>query len=130
MSRQPPADAPHPRPAGYQPTRLETDEDIRAVLQAKRAALAERLAAAAPAAPDAAPEPAPAETPHFRPTQRPALALLYVLDDGSDDGECVRVRADRFVIGRTDGDLRIPHDALMSARHAELSRPRGEGGPL
>jgi pSer/pThr/pTyr-binding forkhead associated (FHA) protein len=131
MAAQPPAGQ---RPAGYQPTRLETDDDIHAALQAKRAALAARLAASAPAspataAPEPAAEPAPPETPHYRPSLRPALPLLIVLDDGRDDGETVRIRSNRFVIGRSDGDLRIGHDILMSARHAELSRPDGEGGP-
>jgi len=133
MSRQSPSDTTPKRPPGYQPTRLETDDDIHAALQAKRAALAARLAASAPASaavPEGPAEPAPSETPQFRPTQRPALALLIVLDDGRDDGEKVRIRSDRFVIGRTEGDLRIGHDTLMSARHAELSRPGGDGGPL
>jgi hypothetical protein len=98
-------------PPGYQPTRLETDDDIREALQARRDGRA-------------------AETPLYRPAQRPPLALLCVLDDGGDDGEWVRVRTDRFVVGRTEGDLRVPHDALMSARHAELTRAGGDGGPL
>jgi pSer/pThr/pTyr-binding forkhead associated (FHA) protein len=130
MAAQPPAGQ---RPAGYQPTRLETDDDIHAALQAKRAALAARLAgsaAANPAPREAAAVPAPPETPAFRPTQRPALALLIILDDGRDDGETIRIRADRFVIGRTDGDLCIAHDALISSRHAELSRALGDGEPL
>src|SRR5262249_32438237 len=133
MAAHPP---PGQRPAGYQPTRLETDDDIHAALQAKRAALAAKLAGSAPAAatpaspvaPEAAAEPAPPETPPFRPSQRPAMALLIVLDDGRDDGETIRIRTDRFVIGRTDGDLRIGHDGLMSARHAELSRTASDGG--
>lgn len=130
MAAQPPAGQ---RPAGYQPTRLETDDDIHAALQAKRAALAARLAGSAPASPGPPPEPAaePAapETPAFRPSQRPPIALLIVLDDGRDDGETIRIRGDRFVIGRSDGDLRIGHDAIMSARHAELSRAVGDAGP-
>jgi pSer/pThr/pTyr-binding forkhead associated (FHA) protein len=55
------------------------------------------------------------------------MALLRVLDDGSDDGEVIRVRAASFVIGRVEGDLIIPHDAGISGRHAEISR-RFENG--
>nr|WP_261341178.1 FHA domain-containing protein [Fimbriiglobus ruber] len=45
-----------------------------------------------------------------------------VCDDGQPDGETVRLRTDRFVIGRTEGDLCIPHDGLISTRHVEISR--------
>lgn len=58
----------------------------------------------------------------FRPTQRPPMALLCCLDDGQDDGEWQRIRTDRFVIGRTEGDLLIPHDSAIAARHAEITR--------
>lgn len=58
----------------------------------------------------------------FHPTRRPPLALLCVLDDGADDGEWNRIRQDRFVIGRSEGDLKIGHDALMAPRHAEIVR--------
>src|SRR5262245_66004100 len=107
MAAQPPAGQ---RPTGYQPTRLETDDDIHAALQAKRAALAARLAGSAAANPvppaEPAVEPAAPETPAFRPSQRPPIALLIVLDDGRDAGEAMRLRGDRFVIGRRRGDLR------------------------
>ena len=64
----------------------------------------------------------------FRPTQRPPMALLTVCDDGRSEGELIRIRGDRFIIGRTEGDLRIPHDDLISARHAELTRVLANGG--
>jgi pSer/pThr/pTyr-binding forkhead associated (FHA) protein len=57
----------------------------------------------------------------FRPTTRPPLALLTVYDDGKLEGEVVRIRNSRFVIGRTDGDLCIPFDALISSRHLEIT---------
>ena len=41
--------------------------------------------------------------------------------------EWLRLRGDRVVIGRSEGDVLIPHDAMISGRHAELSR-RVEGG--
>jgi len=45
---------------------------------------------------------------------------LTVCDDGSENGESIRIRKDRFAIGRTEGDLIIPHDTQISGRHAEL----------
>jgi hypothetical protein len=55
------------------------------------------------------------------------VARLTVCDDGRPDGEVVRLRADRFVIGRTAGDLLVPHDPLVSARHAEVTRQQVGG---
>jgi pSer/pThr/pTyr-binding forkhead associated (FHA) protein len=56
------------------------------------------------------------------------MALLCVLDDGKEEGECVRLRGDRCLIGRADGDLRIPHDQMMSGRHAEIVRQKTKDG--
>lgn len=67
------------------------------------------------------------ETEPFHPLRRPPVAYLLVQDSGPNDGEWIRLRGDRFVIGRADGDLVIPHDPLMSARHAELSRQVHKG---
>jgi pSer/pThr/pTyr-binding forkhead associated (FHA) protein len=69
-------------------------------------------------------DPGPAEVAPatYRPVRRPPLALLCVLDDGREDGEWVRIRTPNFVIGRNEGDLLIPHDTMMSGRHASLSR--------
>lgn len=58
---------------------------------------------------------------------RPPIGLLKVHDDGSEDGELIRLRGDRFVIGREAGDLTIPHDLQMSGRHAELARIEERG---
>jgi hypothetical protein len=57
----------------------------------------------------------------FRPTSRPPLALLTVYDDGKMEGEVIRIRDNRFTIGRTEGDLQIPIDGLISARHMEIT---------
>jgi pSer/pThr/pTyr-binding forkhead associated (FHA) protein len=105
-------------------TYLESLEEIRDAIMARRQAGAKGPAAApAAAAPPPMTEDAASGTQLFRPTFRPPLALLYVLDDGSkDDGECVRIRGDRLLIGREEGDVRIPFDSRMSARHAELVR--------
>jgi hypothetical protein len=58
----------------------------------------------------------------YRPTLRPPVAELTVIDDGKTEGEVIRIRSGRFVIGRTEGDLLIPHDELISTRHIEITR--------
>lgn len=55
------------------------------------------------------------------------MALLQIVDDGHDDGETIRVRGDTLVIGRSEGDVRIPHDISMSSSHASIER-LAEGG--
>jgi pSer/pThr/pTyr-binding forkhead associated (FHA) protein len=95
-------------------TRLESVQEIRAALQAKRMLAAQEAAVSA-------------DTSAFRPVGRPPMALLCILDDGRDEGERLRLRGDRIVIGRSEGDILIPHDPMISARHAELSRRVEEG---
>ena len=68
-------------------------------------------------APNAAPEALP-----YRPMIRKPMALLLVVDDAGEGGEVIRLRGDRFVIGRTEGDLVIPHDISMASRHAQIER--------
>jgi hypothetical protein len=59
----------------------------------------------------------------FRPANRPPAPLLTILDDGAATmGETVRLREPVCLIGRTDGTIRIPHDPLVSSRHAEIVR--------
>jgi pSer/pThr/pTyr-binding forkhead associated (FHA) protein len=98
----------------YEGTRLESVEEIRQALQARRT----------PTMKEAAPE---ADIAGFRPIHRPPMALLCILDDGRDDGEWVRLRSDKVIIGRTEGDIVIPHDSMMSGRHAELTRQLDQG---
>jgi pSer/pThr/pTyr-binding forkhead associated (FHA) protein len=107
-------------------TYLESDEDIRQALQARRA----KLKGTGPTTPAGTPGHAPAEmeVQDERPVLRPPLGMLCILDDGKADGEWVRLRSDRTVIGRSEGDVRIPHDGLMSGRHAELVRQRTANG--
>lgn len=106
--------------ADYDPvgTRLESVEEILQAIRARQQA----GQGGEPAPPS--PEP---ETPIYRPTRRPPMALLTVFDDGREEGELLRLRGDRFVIGRTEGNLVIPHDGLLSGRHAEIVRLT-EGG--
>ena len=49
------------------------------------------------------------------------------LDDGKTVGQEIRIRGFRLVIGRTEGDLRFPLDALMSPRHFEINCQRVHG---
>ncbi len=95
-------------------TRLETEEDVRRALDVYRSPRHAQVPAMGAAV---AIEECP---PLFRPTLRPATPLLIVCDDGSEEGETIRVRKDRFIIGRTEGDLTIGNDAQVSSRHAEL----------
>jgi len=68
------------------------------------------------------PEPAAARPAiPFRPMARPKVAMLTVCDDGKSDGEVIRIRGHRFIIGRTEGDLCIPIDGRISARHVEIT---------
>jgi hypothetical protein len=57
----------------------------------------------------------------YRAVARPPIALLTVYDDGKMEGEVIRIRDTRFTIGRTEGDLRIPIDGLISSRHLEIT---------
>lgn len=63
----------------------------------------------------------------FRPLYRPPMLLICVLDDDGAGGEWIRVRGDSFVVGRTEGDYRVPHEAGMSARHLEFARQNERG---
>jgi hypothetical protein len=111
-------------------TRLESDEEIQEALAHIRKRPAPKPAAAPqPSAPPPPPmaEPEPDVQPDA-PVQRPPMAMLCIVDDGKQDGEWVRLRADRTVIGRTTGTVQIPHDGLMSGQHAEIVRQKTENG--
>jgi len=102
-------------------TLIETDEEVRqAIAGLKGQGQAEGHAAAAiPGAPPT-PNKGPSVT-LFRPTVRPLVAVLTVCDDGKLDGEVIRIRDQRFVIGRSEGDLKIPIDGRISSRHVEIT---------
>jgi pSer/pThr/pTyr-binding forkhead associated (FHA) protein len=59
---------------------------------------------------------------HYRPTLRSPMALVHVVDDGSEEGETFRMREGLLTIGRSEGDIVIPHDISMSPRHACIER--------
>lgn len=130
----PPAPRPGQRPPAQErmATCLETDEEV---MEALRESLAPPLGkpspASAPAARNATTpivagpplrQASPPSMAPYRPTLRPPIAVLTVCDDGKSDGEQFRLREGRFVIGRTEGDLIIPHDGMISSRHVEITR--------
>jgi hypothetical protein len=51
-----------------------------------------------------------------------APRILICDDDSLEEGDTVRVRSDRIVIGRTKGEIVIGHDVAMFGSHAEISR--------
>lgn len=141
-----PAPRPVPRPAAPErmATCLETDEDV---MDALRESLAPPLAKPSPVPVAPSPVPRNPATPivagpppvrqapqrpsvaAYRPSLRPPMAVLTVCDDGKNDGEQFRLRDGRFVIGRTEGDLLIPHDGMISSRHVEITRQSVAGQP-
>jgi pSer/pThr/pTyr-binding forkhead associated (FHA) protein len=109
-------------------TYLESDEEIRQAVEARQARrTAKPRPRQAPLAVEKVADPDQDIQPD-RPVDRPPLALLCILDDGKADGEWVRLRGDRYLIGRTEGDICIPHDSRMSSRHAEITRQQTPGG--
>lgn len=60
--------------------------------------------------------------PLYRPSVRAPMAVLKLFHDGQMTFNQYPIMADRFRIGRTDGDLIVPHDFWMSGRHAEIHR--------
>lgn len=56
----------------------------------------------------------------FRPVRRPPMALVCLYDDGLRTGEWFRVRTPCVAIGRDGCDINVPHDVMLSARHAEI----------
>ena len=104
-------------------TLIETDDDIRqALLSGNKGRQPAPTVPVGPPAQVQAPLTGAARSAvPFRPTARPPVAMLTVFDDGKTDGEVIRIRDHRFIIGRTEGDLCIPLDGRMSARHVEIT---------
>jgi pSer/pThr/pTyr-binding forkhead associated (FHA) protein len=112
-SASPSGPDPQPSAKPREATRLESVDEIRQAIRNRR--------------PSAADKPAADDTHAYRPMRRPPLALLCILDDGKEEGEWLRLRADHVIIGRSEGDITIPHDSMISGRHAELSRRPDQG---
>ncbi len=109
---------PNELPAG---TILETDEELRKIR--------EQLMQQAQKSPSPQPQLAEAWSDEqvFRPSMRAPALHLTIYDDGETAGETIRVRDERFTIGRTEGDLRLPNDDLISSRHVSLTRQMVKG---
>lgn len=99
-------------------TRLESVEDIRRWISRERAStVKEEVRSQQPVS----------DTRNFRPIRRPSVAMLCIVDDNGETGEIVRVRQERLVVGRTEGDVVLPHDEGVSAKHFELYRTVDHG---
>ncbi len=122
-------------PVDRSSTLIETEEDVRQAFLSGLKSQPPGPAAPAAAAPiqsppplrppvaaAAEPQPAPVRSASpFRPTARPPVPMLIVFDDGRMEGEIIRIREPRFVIGRAEGDLKFPLDGRMSGRHVEIT---------
>lgn len=101
--------------SGDRGTVLESLDDVRS--QLARGTLAE------PVRPEAPPAGPGFGEELYRPLIRPGVPRLVMLDDGEQAaGEIYRLREATTVFGRSEGQVRLPHDALVSARHAEIVR--------
>jgi len=68
------------------------------------------------------PEFSPRKAEAFRPCRRPPLAKLTIFDDGIKEGEVIRLRADEYLIGREQSDVKIVHDAMIDSPHLKIRR--------
>jgi len=111
-----------PQPVDRSGTLIETEDDVRQVLQSGHKGRPPVPAVSAELSPAPAPfQSAARPAVPFRPTVRPQIAMLTVYDDGKNDGEIIRIRDHRFTIGRTEGDLCIPLDGRISGKHVEIT---------
>lgn len=63
----------------------------------------------------------------YAPTTRVPVIALVACDDGKDVGELFRIRGNQFLIGRTEGDLQVVHDEMISSRHVAITRQNYNG---
>ncbi len=101
-------------------TELETNEEIERIREELKSRSNRRESPEQPADPNRTVQP-------YKPTVRPAAAILIVCDDGENTGEVIRLRTDPFIIGRTEGDFRVPNDDQVSSRHVALTRQTVSG---
>ncbi len=106
---------------GPQGTRLENVDDLRRQFAARGGVSPTHPPAGALREPPV-PTPVAVSVVAYRPVHRPPMALLTVFFDGREEGELVPLLGDRTVIGRSEGSVLIPHDGMMSTRHAEIVR--------
>ncbi len=62
------------------------------------------------------------KVPTYRPSVRPPMAIVEWIYDGSLGSRRIPMLADRFTIGRKEGDIAVFHELWMSGRHAEIQR--------
>lgn len=130
-------------------TRLESVDDVRRMMEHRVPGVAPAAppplapsfgagagapsSAAGPAAGPAAAAAAKGKKPEedvalpFRPSRRPPTAVLTLVDDDAEGGEIVRLRDVRYVVGRTQGQITIPHDSAVSSAHLEINRVMSNG---
>ena len=120
---------PNELPAG---TILETDDELRKIQerlrqQARQSSAAKRVSSEKVSPEKKAPSVSSSDEQVFRPSLRLPALQLTVYDDGETTGEVIRIRDERFTIGRTEGDLRFPNDDLISSRHVAITRQSVKG---
>ena len=120
-------DDPNELPAG---TILETDEELRKireqlVQQGKQKRSSKPSTTASPSKQLSVDSSSDEQI--FRPSIRAPALHLTIYDDAETTGEAIRVRDERFTIGRTEGDLKFPNDDLISSRHVSLTRQAVKG---
>jgi len=117
----PPPPAPPQRSSG---TIVESVSNIRDMVNQERSGgtVVEKKSSPPPAPPKPSKQTPPDDgTVLFRPLRRVPTIKICVLDDGQrDKGEWLRIRQPAFVIGRSEGNLVLPHDADISGRHLEI----------
>jgi pSer/pThr/pTyr-binding forkhead associated (FHA) protein len=116
------ADLTKPAPDEMRSTRLETLDDMRRWSSSAATKGRPKPTTRSKAKAEISPAASADATQPFRPRLRPPLLLVCIVDEGSEGGEWRRVRGDRAIIGRAEGDILIPHDSGISGRHAELRR--------
>jgi pSer/pThr/pTyr-binding forkhead associated (FHA) protein len=98
-------------------TILESDDEVQPEQDANRVLAQERFVALGIA------DESNGSVEHlFQPRARPPIASLLIYDDGQKTGEIIRLRQDKFTIGRSEGDLVLPDDEQISKRHVSLNR--------
>lgn len=118
-----PPDRPQPSrtPVERFGTLIESEDEIRKKIAANLGDPPSPPQVPTPTPAPAIASPAVGSAKPFRPSARPPLAVLTVFDDGRGDGEIIRIRSPKFVIGRVEGDLIIPIDGRISSRHVEIA---------